>query len=46
MDEKAGDEVLVDLNDIIKLLQTKDVEELCESYESGHNNKTVEKVLQ
>ncbi|WOH04919.1 hypothetical protein DCAR_0624331 [Daucus carota subsp. sativus] len=43
MDAEGGDEVLADLNDITKLLRTKDVEELYESYELGHNNQTVEK---
>ncbi|XP_074369610.1 uncharacterized protein LOC141711063 [Apium graveolens] len=43
MDEEAGDDVLADLHDIIELLQTKDVEELYESYELGHNNQVVEK---
>ena len=43
MDEETRDEVLTDLNDIIELLRTKDVEELYESYELGHNNQTMEK---
>lgn len=43
MDEETGDEILVDLKDIIELVRMKDVEELYESFELGHDSRIIEK---